>query len=322
MIAKRHGPGSRSCRCRAAASTASDPTVCDWLVQALSSARSHSTLITLGNAARQFGGRPRGRRLKERLSCEVSGGDLQPPLNIAAHFVGAERVETVPTCHPLQQRALLGPTEQRVQFRLPDEHDVQQPMALHVEVRDHPKLLQHFLSQAVRIVDDRDGSDAERHERGEELFQTIEQLEASGPSHPRVASCDHTELDEEVAQKLLGRRRQLRQDRNENTGVLLFGDDPAQHRFASADLTRDNREPFAAKPYGDVLERGPVSAALEDVARVRCQRERRFPQAEVNLIAAGGIDSRRNHCGPCREGGGVIVARQDPGGARICEQPG
>jgi hypothetical protein len=78
----------------------------------------------------------------------------------------------------------------------------------------------------VRVVDDRDCSDPERHERTRNCSRLLRRRSVQ-PRHPEVAFRDHTELHEEVAREVPRPSPAASSEREKNARILLFGDDPA-----------------------------------------------------------------------------------------------
>ena len=56
--------------------------------------------------------------------------------------------------HALTQRRQLGALQRRVELGLPDEEALQRVAAVHLQVGEHPQLVQGRLRQALRLVDD------------------------------------------------------------------------------------------------------------------------------------------------------------------------
>ena len=149
-------------------------------------------------------------------------------------------------------------------------------------------LLEHLHRQVLCFVDDQHRAAMDRHQRKEELVQRADQLVLAcggNPAGPDALSRDDSEVEQHFAQQFLDREERIENQGGEDAGVELLEKGAAAGRFACADVTGKDDEPFLAAD-GLLQKRDGffVRFAAIQESRIRRQRERRLYKAVILLV--------------------------------------
>jgi hypothetical protein len=93
----------------------------------------------------------RARVERHRLA---QAGDFEPMLHVLRGLGLGERTQVVARDHPLRQLLEVGLREHGAQFRLADQHDLQQLALAGLQVGQQSQLLEHVDREVLRLVDD------------------------------------------------------------------------------------------------------------------------------------------------------------------------
>ena len=87
----------------------------------------------------------------------IAPGDIQTMPHIGADLVGIERPQVATGGDPLRELAHLLPVEDLQQLRLAEQHDLQQLVAIRLEVGQQAQLFEDIDGEILRLVDDQHG---------------------------------------------------------------------------------------------------------------------------------------------------------------------
>ena len=111
--------------------------------------------------ARQAGGRLKerfvGRRLKER---DLRARQAEPMGEIAGEFVAGERGHVMADDDTLPEGLMDGHGEAAPQFRLPEQHETESVLGIHLVIGQEPEILEDIRAQVVGFVDHENRPDA------------------------------------------------------------------------------------------------------------------------------------------------------------------
>ena len=223
-------------------------------------------------------------------------------LNVGRGFRLRERADFVADRHALAHLPQLARAEQFHQFRLSNEHHLDQLVPGRLEVRDEPDLLQHLRRQRLGVVDEHHHFPAGHPLLHEELVEGIDQILGG------LALVPNAELPADALQEFPGRRHRAGNKRRLGFGRDLPGKDPAQGRLADAPIAGDDREPL---PFGDGVPqmRGRllVMPPHEKTGRVEGKFERAvFQSEELQKHASSSRETPRRAPGKRLGRGGLV----------------
>ncbi len=240
------------------------------------------------DASRQPGGGTRDQLDAARIEHVDTAvtGSAQAEAQIIADLAAGQRRQAEAVGNALAQLAHLRQRQVPIQFRLTEQHDLQQLGAAGFEIGQQADLFQRFQRHRVRFVDQRNRAPALGVQPNEVLLQRAQ--------HPGGAGLDH------VQAKVVGDRAQqfvaLQAGNREIDGFDILrqalDQHPAQHGLARADLAADLDDALAV---GDRVQqpfqrRAAVRAGKEELGVWR-DRERRFGEAEMFQIHLQGFPS-------------------------------
>ena len=131
----------------------------------------------------------------------IATGDVDVMMDVAERLIGRQRIQPVVHGDALAQLAQLVARQVGFEFGLPHQEDLQQLVALVLEVRQQPDLLEQVHRQVLRFVHHEHGVLAARTHGDEALLQHDEQRGLAG------AGLDlHAEAQADLLQQLLARQ--------------------------------------------------------------------------------------------------------------------
>jgi hypothetical protein len=119
-------------------------------------------------------------RRREDVARARSPGDAQAVRDVASRLGPIEGFEMPAHGDALVQLGELRASEEQLQLRLADEHDLQQLGGLGFEVRQEPELLERRRRQVLRLVDDDHDALARELLRDEKTVQLVDELLLAG----------------------------------------------------------------------------------------------------------------------------------------------
>ena len=189
------------------------------------------------------------------------------------HLLTRERPEMIAHRDALAQLAQTMAVEAVAQFRLADQHDLQQLAVVSLKVREQADLFKQVFGQILRLVNDEHGVPALF-----DLFQQklIDERQGVQPIQSRWP----TGRPNSVAMAFINSSALSTGIQNQRGGipaVELFQHRAAQRRLARAHLAGKLHETLAlADAVKQMVQRFAVLAALEKKTRVRREVERRL----------------------------------------------
>ncbi len=186
---------------------------------------------------------------------------------------------------PLRQLAQVRLLEQRPQFFLADQDDLQQFRGRRLEVREQAHLLERLEAQVLRFVDDQHDAASARMSFEQVVPEQVHQRLGAVAAFGR-----HLQVQFLADRQQELRRRDARVQDQRDFGMArqLLEQAADDRRLAGADLARQLDE--AARlvdAVQQVRQRLGVPLAEVQVARVRRDRERFFLEAEKARVHAG-----------------------------------
>ena len=199
-----------------------------------------------------------------------------------------QRFEVVARGDALRQLAQVGAPEHLAQFRLPDQHDLEQLLRGGFEVGQQPHLFQGGSREILCLVDqDHDGL-AFRVRLQQKLVEPIRKLLRVAPGGARV----HPELFADRLQQLGRFQQWIENQCSLDLTRKILQKEATDRCLAGADFPGQLHEPPAAAGADAVAQMGQcvlVAVAQEDEPRIRRNRERRRVESEM-LQIHGGLD--------------------------------
>src|SRR5262249_12386347 len=110
----------------------------------------------------------------------VVAGDGEPVRDIGLDFLRRQRNELAPKRHTLSELTHFGRRQTLVQLWLPDEHHLEQLLAILLQIRKDPNLFEQVGPQVVCLVDHDDRKRLQQLERREEVVERVAQIGAAG----------------------------------------------------------------------------------------------------------------------------------------------
>ena len=212
-------------------------------------------------------------------------GHAHAVLHVARGLLGGERIEVVTARDALRQLAQVGLVEQRTQFRLADQDDLQQLGRGRLEVGEQPHLFERLGAQVLGLVHDQHHAAAARV-RVEQLApdQVHQRLGAAAPGlrHGDV------QLLADRQQELRRRDPRVQDQRHVGVARQLLEQAADDGGLAGAHFARELDE--AARlvdAVHQVRERLRVPLTEVQVAGVGRDRERLFLESEKARVHAG-----------------------------------
>ncbi len=177
--------------------------------------------------------------------------------------------------------------ERLVELGLAEQHDLQQLVAVRLQVRQQPHLLERVLGHDVRLVDQDHHAAPGAVERDQVLLQLAQ----------RHAAPLGRELELEVVadrvQDLVARERGRGEVDGRDVLRQPLHQHAAQHGLAAADLARHLDDAFVVQHRVDQrLQRRAAVGAVEEEIGVRRDAERRLGEAEMLEVERHAISPR------------------------------
>ena len=203
-------------------------------------------------------------------------------LHVASGLVARQRTQVVATRDALRELAQVRLLEQRPQFFLADEDDLQQLGRRGLEVREQAHLLERLETQVLRLVHDQHDALAARMRLEQVMAEQVHQRLGAGATF-----CRHLQVQFFAdREQELGRRDPRVEDQRDLGVTRQLLEQAADHRrLARADLASQLDEAAGlVDAVQQVRQRFGVPLAEVQVAGVRRDRERFFLEAEKACI--------------------------------------
>ncbi len=202
--------------------------------------------------------------------------------------------------NPLAELAQLGLGELGIEFGLPEQEHLEQLLALGLEVREQPDLLEQVAVEVLGLVEQQDGALALGVQRQQVALEVGEDLRLAQRALDREA-----EPQRDLLEQLVARQRGVGDHGHHGARLPLVEDLEQRGGLAGADLAGDEHErlavldPVAQVGEGLLVLRARVDepALVPGDERVLAQREMRFEHS----VSFGFACDR-----PGRAGGGRV----------------
>ncbi len=220
-----------------------------------------------------------------RESFRRGARDAHAVLDVTCGFGDGKRAQVIAASDPLRQLPQVRLLEQRTQFFLADQDDLQQLGGGGFEVGQQAHLLERLETQVLGLVDDQHDTAAAgmRFEQvmPEQVHQRLGAVAAVG-RHLQV------QFLADRQQEFRGRDARVQDQRDFGMTWELLEQAADHRRLAGADFARQLDEPARfIDTVQQVRQRFGVPLAEVQVARVRRDRERFFLETEKARIHAG-----------------------------------
>jgi hypothetical protein len=227
------------------------------------------------------------RGLREDTGAAIPGS-AHPEIEVMTDVVMHQRREAEVMRDALFQLAHVRAGKDIVQFRLAEKHQLQQLVAVGLEVRQQAYFLERFHRHGVRFVD-------QHHDLAtfaEGLDQVILKRAHDGR---RAGALGHVQAQfvGNGIQDVVTRQRRVGEVNDRDVFRQTFHQYPAQHCLATADLSADLDDAFVVGNRIDqgVKRRAPICPVEEEVG-MRCDAEGWFVESEVFQVHVVG-----SYCG-------------------------
>ena len=255
----------------AARRTAARSTLCVRFDQAFSSARSHTMLMTRGTPCETVAIACMADSVKVGRSPDalIALRHTQTAIDISGHFAELQRRQPMTSRYPLLHLTEFGPRQQLIQFRLPDQHDLQRLM-IGVDVGEETNLLENVGAQVLRFVEDQNRLRLQRHQRIEKLLKHLEQAEVAGLDDVFRIVGEEAEAVESLAEEIVAGLWRGTDDGHDGPRTAPLADHPAQRGLAGPNRPGHHDDRFVARQRVlDLFEGGEIRRALEEKSGAR-----------------------------------------------------
>ncbi len=205
----------------------------------------------------------------------VAAGDAQAMAHIFAGILQIHGVEMIAHADALIELAHVAPPEQRAEFGLADENDLDELVGLGFEVGKEPDLFQHRRIEMLGLVDDQDHGPPFPPLPQQKFVEQMEQIPGFG------GRAFDGELPLDRPQQIEGADAGIEDESQAIAVVVQIFEQRPQHRgLAGADLAGDGDETAAIlDPVEQMGENFPMIPAQIDEPGIRCEGERFFLKA-------------------------------------------